>query len=65
LRHFSAEGSDCGIAKVNMRTTGADVGLAFGAEKEAGSGRTAGSDALKVYMRRQSVCELGAGHAVA
>lgn len=52
---LSAEGSDCGIAKVNMGTTGADVGAAFGGEKETGGGRTAGSDAWKGYMRRQSV----------
>jgi aldehyde dehydrogenase (NAD+) len=53
---LSAEGSDCGIAKVNMGTTGADVGAAFGGEKETGGGRTAGSDAWKAFMRRQSVC---------
>ncbi len=53
---LSAAGSDCGIAKVNMGTTGADVGGAFGGEKETGGGRTAGSDAWKGYMRRQSVC---------
>jgi len=55
-RFLSAAGSDCGIAKVNMGTTGADVGAAFGGEKETGGGRTAGSDAWKGYMRRQSVC---------
>lgn len=53
---LSANGSDCGIAKVNMGTTGADVGAAFGGEKQTGGGRTAGSDAWKGYMRRQSVC---------
>lgn len=53
---LSAAGSDCGIAKVNMGTTGADIGGAFGGEKETGGGRTAGSDAWKGYMRRQSVC---------
>ena len=53
---LSAAGSDCGIAKVNMGTTGADIGAAFGGEKETGGGRTAGSDAWKGYMRRQSVC---------
>ncbi|MFW0889108.1 UNVERIFIED_CONTAM: aldehyde dehydrogenase family protein [Pseudomonas sp. JL1] len=53
---LSAAGSDCGIAKVNMGTTGADVGAAFGGEKETGGGRTAGSDAWRGYMRRQSVC---------
>ena len=55
-RFLSADGSDCGIAKVNMGTTGADVGAAFGGEKETGGGRTAGSDAWQGYMRRQSVC---------
>jgi aldehyde dehydrogenase (NAD+) len=55
-RFLSAEGSDCGITRVNMGTTGADVGAAFGGEKETGGGRTAGSDAWKGYMRRQSVC---------
>ncbi|MDR3352982.1 MAG: aldehyde dehydrogenase family protein [Zoogloeaceae bacterium] len=53
---LSAAGSDCGIVRVNMGTTGADVGSAFGGEKETGGGRTAGSDAWKGYMRRQSVC---------
>lgn len=53
---LSAAGSDCGIVRVNMGTTGADVGAAFGGEKETGGGRTAGSDAWKGYMRRQSVC---------
>ncbi|UPT93197.1 aldehyde dehydrogenase family protein [Bradyrhizobium barranii subsp. apii] len=52
----SAAGSDCGIARVNMGTTGADIGAAFGGEKATGGGRTAGSDAWKGYMRRQSVC---------
>lgn len=55
-RFLSAEGSDCGITRINMGTTGADVGAAFGGEKETGGGRTAGSDAWKGYMRRQSVC---------
>ncbi|WP_140920511.1 aldehyde dehydrogenase family protein [Limnobaculum xujianqingii] len=53
---LSAAGSDCGIVRVNMGTTGADVGAAFGGEKETGGGRTAGSDAWREYMRRQSVC---------
>lgn len=53
---LSARGSDCGIVRVNMGTTGADVGAAFGGEKETGGGRTAGSDAWKGFMRRQSVC---------
>ncbi|WP_397474512.1 aldehyde dehydrogenase family protein [Pusillimonas sp.] len=52
---LSAAGSDCGIAKVNSGTTGADVGAAFGGEKATGGGRTAGSDSWKGYMRRQSV----------
>ncbi|QWF20601.1 aldehyde dehydrogenase family protein [Nocardioides sp. LMS-CY] len=53
---LSARGSDCGIVRINMGTTGADVGAAFGGEKETGGGRTAGSDAWKGFMRRQSVC---------
>ncbi|WP_258015928.1 aldehyde dehydrogenase family protein [Streptomyces sp. AJS327] len=53
---LSARGSDCGIVRVNMGTTGADVGSAFGGEKETGGGRTAGSDAWKGFARRQSVC---------
>ncbi|MEV5868218.1 aldehyde dehydrogenase family protein [Streptomyces tendae] len=53
---LSARGSDCGIVRINMGTTGADVGSAFGGEKETGGGRTAGSDAWKGFMRRQSVC---------
>lgn len=53
---LSARGSDCGIVRVNMGTTGADVGAAFGGEKETGGGRTAGSDAWQGFMRRQSVC---------
>ncbi|HEY9330325.1 MAG TPA: aldehyde dehydrogenase family protein [Streptomyces sp.] len=53
---LSARGSDCGIVRVNMGTTGADVGAAFGGEKETGGGRTAGSGAWQGFMRRQSVC---------
>ncbi|MGW1349898.1 aldehyde dehydrogenase family protein [Streptomyces sp. sk2.1] len=53
---LSARGSDCGIVRVNMGTTGADVGAAFGGEKETGGGRTAGSTAWQGFMRRQSVC---------
>lgn len=53
---LSARGSDCGIVRINMGTTGADVGAAFGGEKETGGGRTAGSDAWKGFMRLQSVC---------
>jgi aldehyde dehydrogenase (NAD+) len=53
--HFlSVEGSDCGIANVNIGTSGAEIGGAFGGEKETGGGRESGSDAWKVYMRRQT-----------
>ena len=52
---LSAQGSDCGLVRINMGTTGADIGAAFGGEKETGGGRTAGSDAWKEFMRRQSV----------
>jgi aldehyde dehydrogenase (NAD+) len=53
--HFlSATGSDCGIANVNIGTSGAEIGGAFGGEKETGGGREAGSDAWKAYMRRQT-----------
>jgi len=53
--HFlSAGGSDCGIANINIGTSGAEVGGAFGGEKETGGGREAGSDAWKSYMRRQT-----------
>jgi aldehyde dehydrogenase (NAD+) len=51
---LSAAGSDCGIANVNIGTSGAEVGGAFGGEKETGGGREAGSDAWKTYMRRQT-----------
>ncbi len=51
---LSALGSDCGIANVNLGTSGAEIGLAFGGEKETGGGRESGSDAWKSYMRRQS-----------
>ena len=51
---LSHEGSDCGIANVNIGTSGAEIGGAFGGEKETGGGREAGSDAWKVYMRRQT-----------
>ncbi len=50
----SATGSDCGIANVNVGTSGAEIGGAFGGEKETGGGRESGSDAWKVYMRRQT-----------
>ncbi len=58
LRHseqfLSAAGSDCGIANINIGTSGAEIGGAFGGEKETGGGREAGSDAWKAYMRRQT-----------
>jgi aldehyde dehydrogenase (NAD+) len=58
MRHaeqfLSAVGSDCGIANVNVGTSGAEIGGAFGGEKETGGGREAGSDAWKAYMRRQT-----------
>ena len=47
-------GSDCGIANVNIGTSGAEIGGAFGGEKDTGGGRESGSDAWKVYMRRQT-----------
>lgn len=53
-RFLSHEGSDCGIANVNIGTSGAEIGLAFGGEKDTGGGREAGSDAWKQYMRRQA-----------
>ncbi len=51
---LSASGSDCGIANVNIGTSGAEIGGAFGGEKETGGGRESGSDAWKTYMRRQT-----------
>jgi len=51
---LAASGSDCGIANVNIGTSGAEIGGAFGGEKETGGGRESGSDAWKVYMRRQT-----------
>ncbi len=51
---LSAQGSDCGIANVNIGTSGAEIGGAFGGEKETGGGRESGSDAWKIYMRRQT-----------
>lgn len=53
-RFLSASGSDCGIANVNIGTSGAEIGGAFGGEKETGGGRESGSDAWKTYMRRQT-----------
>ena len=53
--HFlSAWGSDCGIANINIGTSGAEIGGAFGGEKETGGGRESGSDSWKAYMRRQT-----------
>jgi len=51
---LSARGSDCGIANINIGTSGAEIGGAFGGEKETGGGRESGSDAWKAYMRRQT-----------
>jgi aldehyde dehydrogenase (NAD+) len=54
-RFLSHEGSDCGIANINIGTSGAEIGGAFGGEKDTGGGRESGSDAWKAYMRRQTV----------
>lgn len=54
-RFLSAAGSDCGIANINIGTSGAEIGGAFGGEKHTGGGRESGSDAWKAYMRRQTV----------
>ncbi len=62
-RFLSAHGSDCGIANVNMGTSGAEIGGAFGGEKDTGGGREAGSDAWKQYMRRQT-CNINFGNAM-
>jgi aldehyde dehydrogenase (NAD+) len=51
---LSHRGSDCGIANVNIGTSGAEIGGAFGGEKDTGGGRESGSDAWKAYMRRQT-----------
>jgi aldehyde dehydrogenase (NAD+) len=51
---LSWKGSDCGIANVNIGTSGAEIGGAFGGEKETGGGRESGSDSWKAYMRRQT-----------
>ena len=53
-RFIAAGGSDCGIANVNIGPSGAEIGGAFGGEKETGGGRESGSDAWKAYMRRQT-----------
>jgi aldehyde dehydrogenase (NAD+) len=52
--YLSHRGSDCGISNVNLGTSGAEIGGAFGGEKDTGGGREAGSDAWKAYMRRQT-----------
>ncbi len=57
---LSPEGSDCGIANVNIGTSGAEIGGAFGGEKSTGGGREAGSDSWKAYMRRQT-CTINYG----
>lgn len=62
-RFLSQDGSDCGIANVNIGTSGAEIGGAFGGEKETGGGREAGSDAWKAYMRRQT-CTVNWGQAL-
>jgi aldehyde dehydrogenase (NAD+) len=54
-RFLSEAGSDCGIANVNIGPSGAEIGGAFGGEKETGGGRESGSDAWKAYMRRATV----------
>ena len=53
-RFLSHTGSDCGLANVNIGTSGAEIGGAFGGEKDTGGGRESGSDAWKAYMRRQT-----------
>jgi aldehyde dehydrogenase (NAD+) len=59
-KFLSVAGSDCGIANVNIGTSGAEIGGAFGGEKETGGGREAGSDSWKTYMRRQT-CTINYG----
>jgi aldehyde dehydrogenase (NAD+) len=59
-RFLSPAGSDCGIANVNIGTSGAEIGGAFGGEKDTGGGREAGSDSWKAYMRRQT-CTINYG----
>ena len=60
---LSAAGSDCGIANVNIGTSGAEIGGAFGGEKSTGGGREAGSDSWKAYMRRQT-CTINGSEAL-
>lgn len=65
-RFLSATGSDCGIANVNIGTSGAEIGGAFGGEKDTGGGRESGSDSWKAYMRRQTcTINYGGGFALA
>jgi len=59
-RFLCPSGSDCGIANVNIGTSGAEIGGAFGGEKDTGGGREAGSDSWKAYMRRQT-CTINYG----
>ena len=59
-RFLSHRGSDCGTASIHIGTSGAEIGGAFGGEKEAGGGREAGSDAWKAHMRRRT-CTLSGG----
>jgi aldehyde dehydrogenase (NAD+) len=59
-RFLSPDGSDCGIANVNIGTSGAEIGGAFGGEKDTGGGRESGSDSWKQYMRRQT-CTINFG----
>ncbi|MFP5020729.1 L-piperidine-6-carboxylate dehydrogenase [Pseudonocardia phyllosphaerae] len=61
-RFLAADGSDCGIANVNIGTSGAEIGGAFGGEKETGGGRESGSDAWKAYMRRSTTTVNYSGH---
>lgn len=62
-RFLSATGSDCGIANINMGTSGAEIGGAFGGEKDTGGGREAGTDSWKQYMRRQT-CSINYGNSM-
>jgi aldehyde dehydrogenase (NAD+) len=61
-KFLAQNGSDCGIANVNIGTSGAEIGGAFGGEKETGGGRESGSDAWKAYMRRQTNTINYSGH---
>ena len=62
-RFLGPAGSDCGIANVNLGTSGAEIGGAFGGEKDTGGGRESGSDAWKAYMRRQT-CTVNGGRSL-